>query len=247
MCGDFFQVAGKFPIPAAAIRGGSPALWQLTQCMPAETSRNTPINPHTGASMRRLAGRSKRAALACDVLDQLVPAIRQIDEGHKVAIRNILVATDFSEPSAVALAYGRDLARTYHAQLHVLHVVEDVTLHCMPEVGFISIDVRNDLEAIATRDIAALISDDDRRTLKVVPVIERGSSTAETINRYAKSNQIDLIVTGTHGRDAVQHFLMGSVAERVVRSAPCPVLTVRAHQREFIAPDALARIAPARA
>ena len=161
-----------------------------------------------------------------------------------VAIKNILVATDFSEPSAVALAYGRDLARAYNAHLHVLHVVEDVTLHFMPEVGFISMDVQKDLEDIATREIAALITDDDRRTLKVFPVIERGVSTADTINRYAKANQVDLIVTGTHGRDAVQHFLMGSVAEKVVRTAPCPVLTVHAHEREFIAPDALTPIQP---
>ena len=54
-----------------------------------------------------------------------------------------------------------------------------------------------------------------------------------------RRTKIDLIVTGTHGRGAVKHLLMGSVAERVVRTAPCPVLTVRAHEREFIAPDAL--------
>lgn len=156
-----------------------------------------------------------------------------------VAIKNILVATDFSEPSAVALAYGRDLARTYSARLHVLHVVEDVTLRFTPEVGFIDGDVQKDLETIASRDLNALLSEDDRRTLDVVPVIERGLNMADTINKYAKANAIDLIVTGTHGRGFVTHLLMGSVAERVVRAAPCPVLTVRAHERDFIAPDAL--------
>ena len=54
-----------------------------------------------------------------------------------------------------------------------------------------------------------------------------------------RANPIDLIVTGTHGRGAVKHFLMGSVAERVVRTAPCPVLTVHAHERDFIVPDAI--------
>ena len=65
------------------------------------------------------------------------------------------------------------------------------------------------------------------------------------ITGYAKANAIDLVIVGTHGRGVVQHFLMGSVAERLVRSAPCPVLTVREHEREFIVPDALVSAAMA--
>ena len=156
-----------------------------------------------------------------------------------MALKNILVATDFSEPSGVALAYGRDLARTYNARLHVLHVVEDVALRYSPEVGLVGPDVQKDLEAIATRDLNAAITDDDRRTLDIKPVIERGINMAEAINNYAREHAIDLIVTGTHGRGVVKHFLLGSVAERVVRGAPCPVLTVRAHERDFIVPDAM--------
>jgi nucleotide-binding universal stress UspA family protein len=63
--------------------------------------------------------------------------------------------------------------------------------------------------------------------------------TANTIVNYDGEERIDLIVMGTHGRTGVSHLLMGSVAERVVRTAPCPVLTVRNPEREFIAPDAL--------
>ena len=162
-----------------------------------------------------------------------------------VVLKNILVATDFSEPSGVALAYGRDLARTYNARLHVLHVVDDVTLRFSPEVGLISPDVQKEIEALAARDLKARLTDDDRRTIDVVPVIERGLTMAKVITGYASANAIDLIVTGTHGRGAVKHFLMGSVAERVVRTAPCPVLTVRAHERDFIAPDALIATATA--
>jgi nucleotide-binding universal stress UspA family protein len=156
-----------------------------------------------------------------------------------VAIKNILVATDFSEPSGVALAYGRDLARTYNARLHVLHVVEDVMLRYTPEVGFIGKDLQKDLEDSARRDLDALIRDDDRNELGAVGVMTRGINPAKTIVEYAKSNPIDLIVTGTHGRGAVEHLLLGSVAERVVRTAPCPVLTVHAHERDFIVPDAI--------
>ena len=157
-----------------------------------------------------------------------------------IALKNILVATDFSEPSVVALNYGRDMARAFGARLHVLHVVDDVFMHYSPEVGLISADLQKDLEKVAWRDLEAQITDDDRRTLALTPVVESHVGAASGIIDYAKKNAIDLIITGTHGRGAVKHLLMGSVAERVVRVAPCPVLTVHANEREFIAPDALA-------
>lgn len=155
-----------------------------------------------------------------------------------VIIKNILVATDFSDASGVALAYGRDLAKSYNARLHVLHVVEDVVLRYTTEVGWIGSDFQKDLETTAGRTLNALITEDDRKALDAEAIIEKGINPAETIVKYAKANAIDLIVTGTHGRGAVKHFLMGSVAERVVRIAPCPVLTVHAHERDFIIPDA---------
>ena len=68
---------------------------------------------------------------------------------------------------------------------------------------------------------------------------------AVAIVDYARRERIDLIVTGTHGRGAVAHLLMGSVAERVVRTAPCPVLTVRHPEHEFVVPDALVAVAKA--
>ena len=162
-----------------------------------------------------------------------------------VALKNILVATDFSEPSGVAMAYGRDLARSYNARLHVLHVVEDVMVRYASEVGFAVPQLQTDIEEAARRDLAAQITDDDRQSLSVITSVDSAANIAEAIVKYANANQIDLIVTGTHGRGAVKHFLVGSVAERVVRTAPCPVLTVRAHERDFIAPDALVSTATA--
>lgn len=160
-----------------------------------------------------------------------------------IALKNILVATDFSEPAAVALNYGRDLARTFKARLHVLHVVDDVLLHYSPEVGLIGQDLQKDLEKIATRDLEALITDDDRRTLELTSVVQSNVGAASGIVDYARTHAIDLIITGTHGRGAVKHLLMGSVAERVVRIAPCPVLTVHEKERDFIAPDAMVAVA----
>lgn len=156
-----------------------------------------------------------------------------------VALKRILVATDFGEPSGVAMAYGRDLARSYNAELHVLHIVEDVMMRYSPEIGFALPQLQADLGKAAERDLNAMITDDDRKTLKVVPAVETSTNVAEGVTRYASANAIDLIIAGTHGRGAVKHLLMGSVAERIVRTAPCPVLTVRAHERDFIAPDAM--------
>ena len=162
-----------------------------------------------------------------------------------LAIRNILVATDFSEPSGVALAYGRDLARNYNAQLHLLHVVEDVMTRYSSEIGILVPSIQEEVEKASRRELEARLTEDDRRQLHAVAEIETSANIADAICSYAKTHSIDLIVTGTHGRGAVKHLLMGSVAERVVRSAPCPVLTVHAHERDFLIPDALTLAASA--
>lgn len=156
-----------------------------------------------------------------------------------IALKNILVATDFGESAAVALAYGRDLARTFNARLHVINVVEDVMMRYSPEVSFAAPALQRDLEAGAARSLERLLTDDDRRTLNVTTALPTAINVPAAIIDYAKANAIDLIITGTHGFGPVKHLLMGSVAERVVRSAPCPVLVVRHPEREFIVPDTL--------
>lgn len=156
-----------------------------------------------------------------------------------IVLKNILVATDFGEPAAVALAYGRDLARSYGATLHILHVVEDVIKRFTPEATFSVPDLQRQLETAARRDLDALITADDRNTLKVVGVVQTSFTVPAGIIDYAKEHAIDLVVVGTHGRGALKQLLLGSAAERVVRGAPCPVLAVRAHERDFLAPDAL--------
>ena len=155
-----------------------------------------------------------------------------------IVLKNILVATDFSESAAVALAYGRDLARTFNARLHLVHMVEDVMVRYSPEVSFAVPEMQKNMEERAWRDLRALITEDDR-AFSVVPVVQTCVNIPNAIVEYANTNSIDLVITGTHGRGPIQHLLMGSVAERVVRTASCPVLTVHAKERDFIAPDAL--------
>lgn len=161
-----------------------------------------------------------------------------------ITLGNILVATDFSDASETALNYGRSLARTFGARLHVLHVTQNALMYAGPEaVGVDFAAVQAKLDAAAAQQLNAIIGDDDRRELHAVPVIRNGNTPAHEIVSYARDAKIDLIVIGTHGHGAMAHLFMGSVAERVVRTAPCPVLTVRHPQHEFVLPDALQVVA----
>jgi nucleotide-binding universal stress UspA family protein len=155
-----------------------------------------------------------------------------------IALKNILVATDFSEAADAALAYGRELARAFGATLHVLHVADDVYVRLGGD-AYVAVlpELQRDVEEAARRKLADLLVDNDPNPLPTKPVVATASGAALVIVDYAKTAHIDLVVVGTHGRGAVAHLLMGSVAERVVRTAPCPVLTVRHPEREFVTPD----------
>lgn len=157
-----------------------------------------------------------------------------------IRLKNILVATDFSEASGAALAYGRDLARSYEGTLHVLHVADNVMTRFTGEASMAFLpDLQLEVEKGARERLQALLDDEDHAMLHARPVVVTSMAISEAISAYASDHQIDLVVLGTHGRGAVAHFLLGSVAERVVRTAPCPVLTVKHPEREFLVPDAL--------
>jgi nucleotide-binding universal stress UspA family protein len=162
-----------------------------------------------------------------------------------IALRNVLVATDFSVEAEAALTYGRTLARTFGAALHLLHVADNIYLRLGTD-GFIPPpELQTDLEEAVRKQLDALLIDNDPFPLRTHPAVVVSTSPALAITEYATKNNADLIVMGTHGRGAFAHLLMGSVAERVVRTAPCPVLTVRSPEREFVTPDTLIAIAKA--
>jgi len=152
-------------------------------------------------------------------------------EANMISLKSILVATDFSEPAEVATDYGQDLARSYGATLHVMHVIEDMLARYAPELGFAVPAIEHNIEAAVQRDLDSMSR---RRDESFRTVVTRAPNVSRAITEYAHANAIDLIIVGTHGRGAVSRFLMGSVAERVVRTAPCPVLTVHAHERDLI-------------
>jgi nucleotide-binding universal stress UspA family protein len=164
-----------------------------------------------------------------------------------ITLNRILVATDFSEPSDSALTYGRELATRFGATLHVLHVVENVYANTLGAENYVAVapGLQEQLEADARERLEELLIDSDKSGPAAVPVVMTATSPALAIVKYAKDHGIDVIVTGTHGRGAFAHLIMGSVAERVVRFAPCPVLTVRHPQHDFVRPDTLVAVAQA--
>jgi nucleotide-binding universal stress UspA family protein len=164
-----------------------------------------------------------------------------------INLKNVLVATDFGEASDAALTYGRTLAGRFGAKLHVLHVAQNLYLNAFGAENFAAIapTLQQELEAAARKQLDELLVDSDKSGPPAIGVLLTAPSPAFAIADYAREHDIDLIVMGTHGRGAISHFLMGSVAERVVRMAPCPVLTVKHPEHEFVQPDTLAAVAKA--
>jgi len=163
-----------------------------------------------------------------------------------IALTHILVATDFSEPSEAALLYGRQLARAHGATLHVLHIVGNVAGDMAAPVGVgpNTDRLQREMEAEARRRVEGLLAEDVRGGLTARVTVLTGP-VAPAILLYADAEPIDLIILGTHGRTGFAHFFMGSVAQHVVRRAPCPVLTVRHPERDFVVADAPRKMAVA--
>ena len=144
----------------------------------------------------------------------------------------ILVPTDFGPASDAALACAKEMALRFDAAVYVLHVVEDALAAGVwtPEVYVgASAEVRENLMRDAAGRLKGSFTDDERKRLSTAAEVRVGGA-PETIVEFAREKGIDLIVMGTHGRRGLAHMFLGSVAERLVRTAPCPVLTVRAER-----------------
>jgi nucleotide-binding universal stress UspA family protein len=141
-----------------------------------------------------------------------------------IQINQILVPTDFSEPSQTATRYALELAKRFDSKVHLLYVIED-PMFSFPAFGGYTPDT-SELEAYANAGLENWISAEDAEGLKIERRFVHGSAFL-SILRDASKNEIDLIVMGTHGHGFTHHLLLGSVAEKVVRKATCPVLTIR--------------------
>jgi nucleotide-binding universal stress UspA family protein len=143
-----------------------------------------------------------------------------------MTISRILVPTDFSPHADAAFRYARELARFFRADIHLLHVVDNPIASGMwsseiytNEIARLQLNLLRDAEERLKRSVPP-----DAENVSID--VRSGNPTAQILD-VALERRADLIVMGTHGRTGVAHVLMGSVAERVLRRAPCPVLTLR--------------------
>lgn len=145
-------------------------------------------------------------------------------------VTSILVPTDFSETADAALDYAKRLAGQVGASLHLLHVFADPYAQALyaPDVYVpeVAAEIRTHAIDEARTRLAERLTADEQEYFRGTTAVVTGL-TAKKIVEYAADHGIELIVMGTHGRRGVAHLLLGSVAEHVVRTAPCPVLTVR--------------------
>lgn len=156
-----------------------------------------------------------------------------------IQLNRILVPTDFSEFSRPALEYACAIAARFEAELHLLHVTADPAM-IVPEAAAFSVESMQAQAEAQTKEAQKQLAElpgggwDNGRP--IIREVRTGAAFLEILD-YAKTQNIDLIVIGTHGRSGLMHVLMGSVAEKVVRKSPCPVLTVKPEGHQFVTPE----------
>lgn len=154
-----------------------------------------------------------------------------------ISIKRILVPTDFSEHGTKALQYAAAFADQFGAAVELIHVLESVPPGAM--LSYTSLEELNaSLRKDAAEKLEELHSIWHEYAFPVKRTVVEGQPFVEIV-KHAREEQADLIVIGTHGRGAIAHMLLGSVAENVVRNAPCPVLTVKHSEHDFIHPAQL--------
>jgi nucleotide-binding universal stress UspA family protein len=154
-----------------------------------------------------------------------------------IDLHRILVPTDFSKHSQNALTYATAFAEKFGAELYLLHVVQDLALF-IPEAVSVAPPIAPPVEQMTAAVREALdrvVRENDLGRFQVHCEVREGTPFYEII-QFAKDTGIDLIIMGTHGHTGLAHVLLGSVTEKVVRKSPCPVLTVRHPEHEFVHP-----------
>ena len=149
-----------------------------------------------------------------------------------IEIHSILAPTDFSAHSEKAVRYACGLAERVGAELHLLHILSEI-LPAGPDPLLMPVmppEYYQENEDRAKETLNSLL-DSAWGTPRSIVTAVRWGSPVEAIVAYAVDNRIDLVVIATHGRTGLSHVLLGSVAERIVREAPCPVLTIRDRHR----------------
>lgn len=150
-----------------------------------------------------------------------------------ISIKKILVPIDFSEASLIALRYSLNYAQLFNAKLYLIYVLEPVVYPPDFSLGQISLpSVDLEMDKRAKDELEKTAHSVIPHSIEYSLIIKTGKPFVEIIET-AKSEDIDLIIISTHGHTGVEHILFGSTAEKVVRKAPCPVLSVRKSVKGF--------------
>lgn len=145
----------------------------------------------------------------------------------------ILVPIDFSEYTPDILTYSTEIAQKFSSTIHLIHVIPNMG-YFAPYESFMAAEnivaVQKGVESEVERDLAEVA-----KKITGIPVtraVRRGVSFVEIVE-YVKTEGIDLVIMATHGRGGLEHIIIGSAAEKVVRKSPCPVLTIRPAKKQF--------------
>jgi len=148
-------------------------------------------------------------------------------------INKILVPIDFSDYSKNALKYAADFALNFKAKIYLIYVIEPVIYPADFSIGQVTIPTPDvDMNSRAQSELDSLAKSFIESSIDVETIIKSGKPFMEIIDTAAEKD-IDLIIIATHGHTGVEHLLFGSTAEKVVRKAPCPVLTLREPVKGF--------------
>lgn len=155
-----------------------------------------------------------------------------------INIKTILYPTDFSEHSAHARPYAVEFAKTFGAKIILLHTTQAPSHYEVAynfEMGIDAAKIAESAKQAAEKALAELAESISAEGIEVEQVITVGSAFVDIVGEARKRNA-DIIILSTHGHGMMKHVLLGSTAERVVRKAPCPVLTIRNPEHEFVHP-----------
>ena len=157
---------------------------------------------------------------------------RASESSSSFRLSRLLVPVDFSKCSLKALKYAVAFAKHFNASISLIHVV---AVNYGGEFGAVDmVAIEKEMADSASKQLKKLLESEVPKNLRADATVRIGQP-AYTITESARDRNTDLIIIATHGYRGIKHFLLGSTAENVVRLAPCPVLTVREHEHEFVA------------
>jgi nucleotide-binding universal stress UspA family protein len=180
---------------------------------------------------KKRTSRSKKASPRMARKSHTIPSKRS---RLPFALKRILVPIDFSEHSKNALKYAVPFAKQFKAEIILVYVVEPAIYPADFSFGQFGFpDAEDEFRAKGEEELAALVEKEIKKEVRARRQVRTGRAFVEIL-KAAHEEEVDLIIIATHGHSDVEHMLFGSTAEKVVRKAPCPVLSLRPDEREFV-------------